>query len=62
MINKLFYACVDWLKDVAAYFHATYEMVNVVIFCVIEPIVFILMALFIVYQFVKIRKLKKAIA
>lgn len=59
MMNEIFYACVELLKKWAAYFGTTYEKINVVIFCIIEPIVFLIMAIWIVFLWLKVRKLKR---
>lgn len=48
MYNELFKACVKLLRNWAAYLHMTYEEINIWIFCVIEPIVFIVMVITIV--------------
>lgn len=42
-INDIFYKCVDILRDLAAYLGTTYEAVNVWIFVIIEPIIFLIM-------------------
>lgn len=42
-INDIFYKCVDILRDLAAYLGTTYEAVNVWIFVIIEPVIFIIM-------------------
>jgi hypothetical protein len=59
LMNDIFKWCVEVLRYYAKVFHTTYEALNVWIFCIIEPIVFILMLLIITRQFIKIRVLKK---
>jgi len=58
MYNSLFYYCVHLLQVWAKMVHMTYEEINIWIFVIIEPIVFFLMLLVILIQFVKIQKLK----
>jgi hypothetical protein len=43
MIDEIFNVCMYFLYDVADFLGTSYEAVNVWFFCVIEPIVFILM-------------------
>lgn len=60
-MNELFKWCVDfliWLADVVG---MTYEEVNIWIFVIIEPIVFLLMLWMIIRQRRKIRQLKKSL-
>jgi hypothetical protein len=57
-MNELFKWCVDfliWLADVVG---MTYEEVNIWIFVIIEPIVFLLMLWMIIWQRRKIRNFK----
>lgn len=56
---EIFKWCVRVLQYYAKVFHTTYEALNVWIFCIIEPIVFMLMFLVIIKQFKKIKALKK---
>ena len=58
-MNQIFKWCVEFLQFYAKVFHTTYEALNVWIFCIIEPIIFILMLVIIVNQFIKIQRLKK---
>ena len=60
-MNEVFYWCVDVLKFYAKQWNMTYEELNVWIFCIIEPIVFLLMLFLIIRQRMKIRSLKKAV-
>ena len=57
-MNKIFYWCVELLKDWAAALGTTYEAINVWIFVIIEPIVFLLMLWIIIRQRRKIKQLK----
>ena len=59
-MNKVFYWCVELLKDWAAALGTTYEAINVWIFVIIEPIVFLLMVWIIFKQHRKIKMLKQA--
>jgi hypothetical protein len=57
-MNELFNWCVKLLELMAQEFGTTYELVNVWIFCIIEPIVFLGMLIFILFQRRKIKRLK----
>jgi hypothetical protein len=59
-MNDAFTWCVKILEFYAKQFNMTYEELNIWIFCIIEPIVFLLMLFIIIKQFVKIKKLKKS--
>lgn len=61
MMNKVFYWCVQILELYAKKLGTSYEVINVWIFCIIEPIVFLMMLAVLVLQANKIRKLKKAL-
>ena len=56
-MNKVFYWCVELLKDWAAALGTSYEAINVWIFVIIEPIVFLLMLWIILRQRKKIKNL-----
>lgn len=43
LINRLFDLCVDMLSDMASTVGMTYKEINIWIFCIIEPIVFLLL-------------------
>jgi hypothetical protein len=58
-MNQIFKWCVEFLQYYAKVFHTTYEALNVWIFCIIEPIIFILMLAIMINQFIKIQFLKK---
>jgi hypothetical protein len=57
MIDYIFYWCVRLLQQMARKTHMTYEEINVLIFCIIEPILFLVMLLVIIYQNIKLRRL-----
>ena len=57
-MNEIFNLCVDLLKYLAKQFGLTYVQINVVIFCFLEPIVFIWMLIIIVKQKRQIKHLK----
>jgi hypothetical protein len=59
-VNELFDWCVRLLEDMAHMLGMTYNEINVWIFCIIEPAVFLLMCWVIFRQWRKIRRLKKA--
>ncbi|MBI4929766.1 MAG: hypothetical protein HY841_03315 [Bacteroidetes bacterium] len=61
-INGLFDWCVHILLKGAHLFGISYNEINIWVFCIIEPLVFIGMLYIIIRQMQKIRKLKKAIA
>ena len=60
-MNVIFKWCVEVLKFYALRWDMTYEALNVWIFCIIEPIVFLIMSFIIIKQFGKIRFLKKVL-
>lgn len=47
-MNNLFYKCVSILKWLAELLNMTYEEVNIWIFIIIEPVIFILMLIYII--------------
>lgn len=57
--NQVFEWCVDFLKFYAKRWNMTYEELNIWIFCIIEPIVFVLMCIIILIQQIRIWKFKK---
>jgi len=59
-MNEIFNLCVDLLKYLAKQFGLTYVQINVIIFCFLEPIVFIWMLILIIKQKKQINKLKEA--
>lgn len=57
--NYWFKVCVELLEDYAKIFNMTYEEINIWIFCIIEPIVFIVMLLVIIVQYRKLKRIKQ---
>ena len=57
-MHELFDICVDILIWIAEVFGITYKEANIWIFVIIEPIAFVLMAVVIVRQWMRIRSLK----
>ncbi len=57
-MNKAFKCCVDLLVYLAAKFHMTYEAINIWIFVIIEPIVFLILLWVIYKQHLVIKSLK----
>lgn len=60
-MNKAFKWCVDLLVYCAAKLHITYEAINIWIFVIIEPIVFVILLWIIYRQYVVIKLLKEGI-
>ncbi|MDA9121083.1 hypothetical protein N9J52_03505 [Flavobacteriales bacterium] len=58
-MHELFDICVDILIWIAEICGITYKEANIWIFVIIEPIVFILMSVVIVWQWSRIKSLKK---
>jgi len=58
-INDIFYKCVDILRELAAYLGTTYEAVNVWIFVVIEPIIFLIMLVTLISMWRSNRRYRK---
>ena len=57
-MNEIFNWCVKLLEWGAEKLGTTYELINVWIFCIIEPIVFLGMLIFLLFQRRKIKRLK----
>ena len=57
MINEIFDWCVQLLEWGAERLGTTYVAINVWIFCIIEPIVFLGMLIILIYQRRKIKQL-----
>ena len=57
LMNKIFIACVDLLIWLARLTGTTYEEINVIIFVVLEPIVFLLLIGYIVILRKRLSKL-----
>lgn len=60
LYNKLFDLCVDILTVMARYVGMTYKEINIWIFCIIGPLVFITMAAIIIHQYYKLKYLSKS--
>lgn len=58
-MNKIFKWCVNFLEMLAAKLSMTYEEINVWIFVIIQPIVFLIMLWVIYKQHVTIKTLKQ---
>ena len=58
-MNKTFKWCVNFLEILAAKLNMTYEEINVWIFVIIQPIVFIIMLWVIYKQHVTIKAMKQ---
>lgn len=57
-ISGLFDWCVQVLVKGAHFLGISYEEINIWVFCIIEPIVFLLMLYIVIIQMKKIKKLK----
>ena len=57
-MNEIFNWCVELLQWGAQKLGTTYVDINVWIFCIIEPIVFLGMLIFLIFQRSKIKRLK----
>ena len=60
-MNEVFNWCVELLQWGAQKLGTSYEVINVWIFCIIEPIVFLGMLIFIIRQRRIIRQLKRVL-
>ena len=58
-INGFFDWCVHILIKGANVLGISYQEINIWVFCIIEPIVFLLMAYIIIRQMIRIKKLKQ---
>lgn len=58
-MNHIFKLCVQFLENLASKLGITYEEINVWIFVIIEPIVFILLLWIIRKQYVALKAYKK---
>jgi len=57
--NDLFHQCAEFLRITEPKFGMTYKEINIWIFVIIEPIIFILMVLWIIRLKIRIKKLQK---
>lgn len=53
MIDKLFFKCVDLLTKWSEKLHISYETINVLIFCIIWPIITLISLIFNIYVFIE---------
>ena len=60
-MNKTFKWCVDLLEALALKLHMTYEEVNIWLFVIIEPIIFLFMLWIIYKQYRTIRSFKHSL-
>ena len=60
MIDVIFDWCVELLVKLAELLGITYNDINVWIFVIIEPLIFLLMLFIIIKQLIKIKRLKKS--
>jgi len=51
----MFQNCVDLLRTIASYIGITYEEINIIIFCIIWPIITIYMGVIIIKQHLKLK-------
>lgn len=61
IVNITYDVCVEILVELAHYTGFTYREVNVILFCIVLPLVFVLMGMIILYQWYRIYKLSKNI-
>ena len=59
MTNRIFNLCVDLLVWLAGLLGITYEEINVWIFCVIWPLITMLLIAVVVWQYYLIRRLRR---
>ena len=59
MINVIFDSCVELLVQLAELLGITYNEINVWIFVIFEPLIFLIMICIIIKQVIKIKRLKK---
>jgi hypothetical protein len=59
-MNDIFNLCVKLLEDLARIFGITYEEINVLIFCIIGPVIFMIQILLIIKLKRQIMQLKSA--
>lgn len=59
MMNKIFDLCVLFLVWLAEATGTTYKEINVIVFCFLGPIIFIVLVWIIVIQKIKLKQLEK---
>jgi len=57
-MSEIFQLCVDLLNYLAKEFGLSYVQINVIIFCIVEPLVFFWMLIIIIKQKKQINRLK----
>lgn len=57
-IKYIFHLCVVLLQKLAEFFGTDYYTINVILFCVLVPVLFILLIIYIFHLRRKIKKLK----
>ena len=60
-MNSAFKWCVELLQVWAKKLNMTYEEINIWIFCIIEPIVFIVMVVIIIKQYKRVKQLQNLV-
>ena len=59
MVDHIFYLCVDILISLAKLTGTSYELINIIIFIIVYPIVLISLFFIVIFQNGKIKKLQK---
>jgi hypothetical protein len=59
MVDKIFYFCDSLIVAIGKLTHIRYNEVNVILFCIIWPLLTIILVLIIITQGIKIKRLKK---
>ncbi len=57
--NIIFDLLVKWLIDLSHFLGITYKEINIIIFCILEPIVYLIMLIIIYKQWKLIKSLKQ---
>jgi hypothetical protein len=61
IVNIVYDVCVEILIEMAKLTGFTYREVNVILFCIVMPAVYVLMSMIILYQWYRIYRLKHLI-
>ena len=61
LIDACFQLCVDILLWLADLFGVSYYTINIWIFCIIWPLFTLVLIVLVIFQFIKIRRLKKGL-
>lgn len=59
MVDHIFYLCVDILIWLAKLTHTSYELINIIIFIIIYPIILISLFFIVIFKMVKLKNFKK---